>query len=396
MLSYEHALQLILDRIPAPSRESVPVTRALGRVLAEDVAADIDLPPFRRAVMDGFALRSKDLERGWFRLRVVGEAAAGAGLAPRVGPAEAVRIMTGAPVPAGADAVQRVELTEALEGNEVLVREPVAAGTYVQEAAAEVRRGDRVLSAGQEIGPPQVGVLASFGRSSVRVYRTRGAALIPTGDELVEIGATPAFGQIRNANGPMLLAQARRAGLRARLLTPAGDDPRALREVVRRNRRVDILVFSGGLSMGERDYVRGVLEEEGVEVVFHRVAVKPGKPVLFGRRGAQLIFGLPGNPVSTFVTFELFVRPAARRWMGLSAPVPARARLQDRIRHRPGRLFFKPGRCDLSEGRMLVRPLDTGGSSDITGFARANCLIMVPADREVLEAGETVSFLFLN
>jgi molybdopterin molybdotransferase len=399
MLTYEQARMLLFEGVPTPVPEEVPTARALGRILAENVAADTDLPPFRRAVMDGYALRSRDLERGWFRLRVVGDVpAGGSGARPRVGPAEAARIMTGAPIPEGADAVQRVELTEALEGNEVLIREPVAAGAHIREAGSEVRAGERVLSKGEEIGPAQVAVLASFGRSAVRVYRVPGATLVPTGDELVEIGASPAFGQIRNSNGPMMLAQARRAGLKARLLSPVGDETRALREVVANNRSADILVFSGGLSMGERDHVREAIEKEGAEIVFHRAAIKPGKPVLFARRGEQLIFGLPGNPVSTYVTFELFVRPAARRWMGFSEPGPpvARARLREGIRHQPGRLFFKPGRCDVSTGEVWAAPIETGGSADIAGFARANCLIEIPADREVLEAGETTTIWFLD
>lgn len=398
MLSYSEALKSVLTRVPPARSVRVALEAARGRVLAEPVAADLDSPPFEKALMDGYALRSEDVGRAPVALRVVGRVAAGQVAPMRLQAGQAVQIMTGAMLPEGADAVQRIERTETAGRDEVRILEPVRPGENMAPRGQEVRKGQTVLEPGRPLGPAELGVLAAVGKEFVQVYEAPRVAVIPTGDEIVEVGVTPGPGQIRNSNGPMLRAQCRALGLDAGVLPAVPDDPGLLREALRRGFQRELILLSGGVSMGEHDYVPRVLAEEGVEVVFHKAAIKPGKPILMGRRNDRLIFGLPGNPVSSFVTFELFVRPAVRRWMGFSrlSLRNVSGRLLRDVRHRPGRQFFKPARSRWTERGLEVEPLETTGSADLVGFSRANSLLVVDAAAEFLAADSTVQVLLLE
>ena len=305
---------------------------ALSRVLAGDVASDSDLPPFDRAAMDGYALRAEDVAGAPAALEVVGEVRAGQWPDLTVGPGQAVRIMTGAPVPPGADAVQQVEKTQPLDEFRVTILSAVAEGANVAPRGSEVRAGDVVLARGRVIDPAAIAVLASAGRARVRVARRPVVALLVTGDEIVEVSATPAPGQIRNSNGPAVAAQARLAGAEVRLLGVAPDRQDAIAEALRAGLAADVLVVSGGVSAGDYDLVEPALLELGATFLFTKVAVKPGAPLVFGRRGATLVFGLPGNPVSAQVTFDLFVRPALLKMQG--ATVVSRPRVDGRAPRR--------------------------------------------------------------
>lgn len=372
--------------------------RALGRVLVADIEADLDLPPFDRAVMDGYALRSLDVQTAPRRLRVIGDIAAGDAAGMMVRANEAVRIMTGAPVPEGADAVQMIEETVAVAGGGVEVLKPVKAGENIAPRASEVRKGQVVLKAGQKVNSARIGVLAAFGRRDVEVFGSPRAVIIPTGTELVDISETPGPGQIRDSNALMLKAQCTTLGIEADVARPLGDDREVTSSVLERFRDVDLLIFSGGVSMGERDYVHTVVKESDAEVIFHKAAIKPGKPILCARRAGQIIFGLPGNPVSSYVTFELFVRPAARAMGGSKkGSLPRlKARLETAVTHHPGRLFFKPARLRCEGGGFAVMPLETRGSADLTAFSAANALVLVPAESRRLEAGRTVDVITLE
>jgi molybdopterin molybdotransferase len=360
--------------------------------------ADMDLPPFNRVVMDGFAIRSSDVETVPARLHVIGDVVAGDPGQTQVGPGEAVRIMTGAPLPAGADAVQMVEKTAQAGQESVEILDAVRPGQNVASLASEVRRGTPVLHSGQRLSSAKIGVLATFGQHTVEVFRQPRAVIVPTGTELVDVHDNPGPGQIRNANSHMLRAQCTAVGVEAEVIEPLGDDRDRTAAVVEKYRNVDLLIFSGGVSMGERDYVHKVIKDSDAEVVFHKAAIKPGKPVLFARRSRQVILGLPGNPVSSFVTFELFVRPAARvlsGWKQGSLP-RVTARLEADVSHKPGRLFFKPAMLRFEGPGFAVTPIETKGSADLVEFSRANALLIVPAEATRLQAGETVDVMALE
>ena len=398
MIPVEEALEIVLREAPALPHEEVALDDALSRVLAGDVVSDLDLPPFDRAAMDGYALRAEDVAAAPAALDVVGEVRAGQWPDLTVGPGQAARIMTGAPVPPGADSVQQVEKTRPLDEFRVTILSAVAPGANVALRGSEVRAGDVVLARGRAIDPAAIAVLASAGRARVRVARRPLVALLVTGDEIVDVSATPAPGQIRNSNGPAVAAQARLAGAQVRLLGVAPDRQEAIAQALRAGLAADVLVVSGGVSAGDYDLVEPALLELGATFLFTKVAIRPGAPLVFGRRGATLVFGLPGNPVSAQVTFDLFVRPALLKMQG--ARVVSRPRVEaellDAVNNRSGRKSHLPARLRFEGGRLVARPLRSMGSGDLAAHARANALVVIEADRLQAAAGETAEALLLG
>ncbi len=398
MIPFEEALSIVLSETAVLPAEDVALADSPGRVLAEDVAADRDLPPFDRAAMDGYALRAEDVAAAPVALDVVGEARAGEWPELVVGPGQAVRIMTGAPVPAGADAVQQVERTRPLDEFRVTVEAAVGAGANVAPRGSEVRAGETVLRAGRVIHPAAIAVLASVGKDRLRVGRRPMLALLVTGDEIVDVAARPGPGQIRNSNGPAVAAQARLAGADVRLLGVAPDRQEETADALRRGLEADVLVVCGGVSAGDYDLVEPALLDLGAQFLFTKVAIKPGAPLVFGRVGRALVFGLPGNPVSAQATFDLFVRPALLKMQGarvLSRP-RVNVELLGTIRNRSGRKSHAPARVRFEGGRLVARPVRSMGSGDLTAHARANALVVVEADREEAAAGETAEALLLG
>jgi len=398
MIAFEDALSIVLSEVTTLPAEGVVLAEALGRVLAEDVASDRDLPPFDRSAMDGYAVRAADVAAAPVALEVVGEVRAGQWPAFVVGPGQAARIMTGAPVPKGADAVQQVERTQPLDEFRVTVRAAVAAGANVAPRGSEVGAGEAVLAAGRVLDPAAIAVLASVGKDRVRVARRPIVAVLVTGDEIVGVAVRPAPGQIRNSNGPTVAAQARLAGADVRLLGVAGDREEAIADALRLGLDADVLVVSGGVSAGDYDLVEPALTDLGATFLFTKVAIKPGAPLVFGRLGRTLVFGLPGNPVSAQATFDLFVRPALLKMQGarvLSRPrVPVE--LLAGIKNRSGRKSHVPARVRFESGRLVARPVRSMGSGDLVAHARANALVIVEADREEAAAGETAEALLLG
>ena len=398
MLSYEEALRELLGNIPKPNPICVPLREALGRVLAAPVVADLDLPPFKKSFVDGFAVRSQDVARVPVKLDVVGIIAAGDSSQPRIESGQAAQIMTGAAVPPGADAVQMVEKTHRISESEVELLEPVGPADNVAAQGREVQIGETVLAQGRVVGPAAAGVLATFGQAEVKIYAAPRVVVIPTGNELVGVDEKPEFGQIRNSNAYALWAQCQRLGLDATVLPPVPDEPNQVRRAVREGLEYDLAIFTGGVSMGEYDYVPRVLAEEGVTIFFHKAAIKPGKPILVGRKNDHMIFGLPGNPVSAYVTFELFVRPAVRSWMGFKRPSLQKVsgELVADAKQKPGRKFFKQAMTVWRRGRFIVRPIETQGSADLVAFSSANSLLILEADVASLKAGQQVEVLLLD
>jgi len=398
MVPVEEALEIVLREARALPVEEAALDDTLSRVLAEDVASDLDLPPFDRAAMDGYALRSRDVAGAPAALEIIGEVRAGQWPDLTVGPGQAARIMTGAPLPPGADAVQPVEKTQPLDEFRVTVLSPVAEGSNVAPRGSEVRAGDVVLARGRVIDPAAIAVLASAGRARVRVARRPVVALLVTGDEIVAVSATPAPGQIRNSNGPAVDAQARLAGATVRLLGVAPDRQDAIAEALGAGLAADVLVVSGGVSAGDYDLVEPALLQLGATFLFTKVAIKPGAPLVFGRRGETLVFGLPGNPVSAQVTFDLFVRPALLKMQGarvLERPRVVVELLAD-VRNRSGRRSHVPARVRFEGGRLVARPLCSRGSGDLVAHARANALVVIEAARPQAAAGETAEAVLLG
>jgi molybdopterin molybdotransferase len=358
-------------------------------VLAEDVGADRDVPALSRSVRDGFAIRAADVPGN---LRVVGEVRAGEHFQGAVGKGEAVEIMTGAPVPAGADAIVMVEHTRRDNGL-VAIDRSAEPNQFINPRGCEAGAGEIVLRRGKRLDYTDIAMLASFGRSKVLVYCKPSVAILPTGDEIVEIDEFPADFQIRNSNASSLAAQVVRAGGMPEILAIARDTLAHTREMIERGLKSDLLLLSGGVSAGKYDVVEPVLAELGAEFYFDRVLIQPGQPLVFGRAGHTFFFGLPGNPSSTMVTFEIFARAALELIAGQEEtplPMPL-ARLARDFRHRAGLTRFLPAR--LSEGGDEVTPIDWKGSGDVPALTRANAYLVADPDRAEYPAGDLIRVL---
>jgi molybdopterin molybdotransferase len=369
----------------------------LGLVLAEDIHSDLDMPPFDKALMDGYAIRAADLTEGRGELTVIEEVTAGQTPARRVAAGQATRIMTGAPMPAGADAVVMIERCQSLDGARVRIEDrPPSPGQNILPRGREMRRGDCVVPAGTRLRPAEFGVLATVGRTAAQVHPAPRVAVLPTGDEIVETANTPGPGQIRNGNGPMLLAQVARAGGVPRALGIARDHRESLRPLIDEGLQADVLLLSGGVSAGKLDLVPEVLRDAGVRPHFHKIRMKPGKPLFFGTRGQTLVFGLPGNPVSTFVCFELFVRPALQKLRGESdtGPPQVRANLVKEFAARNDRPTYHPAWLhQAEEGNWQARAVEWFGSPDLRGLLQSNALLVLPAGEYRWPAGEMLDVI---
>ena len=402
MLTVKAARKIVLDhcgsvRTDHLSTEMVPLLASQGRVLAEPVHLDLDQPPFDRSMRDGYAVKSRDLDPVPARLRCVGEIKAGEAPSRVLESGEAIQIMTGAPAPEGADAVIMVEHTERLSEDEVAVLRTLPPGANIAPRGSERRRGDLLMSTSTRLGVLEMGGLAAVGKSRVPVFQRPVAAILATGDELVEVDQEPGPGQIRNSNAYSLSAQVVSHGGTPRVLATAGDSLDQLRRQIRLGLQSDVLLVSGGVSAGKYDLVEDVFEELGIQIQFEAVSMRPGKPTVFARRGRQFVFGLPGNPVSTFVAFELFVAPVLQVLQGLPAGAltVVRGRLQEKILEKSGRTALLPASVTLESGDIRIRPVSWKGSADIFSLADANGLVVVPLEcRELSEGQESDALLF--
>ena len=398
MIAPEEALDIIRQHITVLESEYVPLSDAAGRVLREDCTADIDLPPFARATMDGYAVRSADVNRPAVKLEVIGMIAAGTDFTTPIKKGQAAKIMTGAPLPNGADAVQKVEVTETT-GNTVVIHEPVTPGQNVTPAGSEAARGQTVLKSGIRITASEIAVLATFGYSKVKVGRKPRVTVMATGTELVDVTEKPGAAQIRNSNNYSVTAYAERVGAQAVDRGRVIDDEEILTESLRQALTdCDALIASGGVSMGDYDLVKICLKRLGAEFYFEKVALKPGKPLVFGKVGKTFIFGLPGNPVSAAVTFNLFVRSALLQMQGTTntSLTTVKAFLQDKIKPTKDRRGYLPGKVQYVDGRVEASKMKWGGSSDLVGFSAADCLIVTPPGSDHLKPGQLVDIVLLE
>lgn len=402
MLSVEEALERILSEIhPLPAIQ-VPLAEAVGLVLAEDVIAHEDMPPFANSAMDGFALRSQDSQPRDGqppRLRVTGSVAAGYVAEHAVEAGTAMRIMTGAPVPPGADAVIQIELTnyDGPQSTWVEVLQAVAPGNNVRPAGEDMRSGQTILRRGSEIGPWEIGILATLGKAMVPVMRKPRVAILGTGDEVIEIDQPLAPGKIRNSNSYLLEAAVRHAGAQPIRLGVARDTVESLREKFSQAMDSDLILTSGGVSVGDFDLVKNIMAEQG-EINFWRINMRPGKPVAFGHIGSTPLLGLPGNPVSAAVTFELFGRPVLRKMAGhtrLSRP-QVEVVVEDGIHERASRRHYVRAHVEWRDGRFVAHTTGNQGSNIMTSLLNANALVIVPEGGVEIKAGETAQALMLD
>ncbi len=393
MIEVLDAKRLLDEEVVALDAIEVPAEEALGLVLAEAVQADRDMPPADLSTMDGFAVRAADAGAPGAVLRIAGELRAGEAPRAVVGPHEALRIFTGAMLPPGADAVVMVERTREASGESVEIVATATRGDHIRRRGEDVKAGATLLPAGTVVRAAEVGVLMSVGKVRVRVYRPPVVHVLSTGDELVEPDHVPETHQVRDSNRVTLLAQLRQLGLHGVSLGVAKDEASSLEQSLRQGLKGDVLLITGGVSMGEYDLVGAALERAGMRLLFHQVAVRPGKPILAGRVGACLVIGLPGNPVSTFTGFSIFVAPALRKMMGHAhgEPVAIRARLTSGMTHKPGRTTYHLARLDVSEGALVATPVRTMGSGDLGSLSRANAFVVTDGAARQLPAGSEVT-----
>lgn len=396
-LSFDQALSLTREKIAAaspPGVETLPLSSLNGRVLAQTVLADRDYPPFHRSTRDGYAVRSTDIRTLPATLICQGELRAGAHYEGEIGLGGCLAIMTGAPLPAGADAVVMIEHTERL-GSTIKALRAVRTQENVVARGSEARAGAALLERGRRLRAGEVGLLAMAGYAQAPVYRKPQVAIIPTGDELVEVDAQPQWYQIRNSNAWSLAAQVESAGGAARPIGIAADEEPALRQRIEEGLQADLLLLSGGVSMGRYDLVEKVLADLGAEFYFQSVALRPGKPLVFGKICDRFFFGLPGNPVSTYVTFQVFVRPAIAALSGAEFdwPLFLRARLGQAVRVRTGLTTFMPARVEPGGPEPVVRLVSWQGSGDLAGLAQSNCFLVAQPHQDDLAEGDWVDVL---
>lgn len=393
MLTVEEAQARVLAEVTALGAESVRREEAFGRVLALDVAAPFDVPEADNSAMDGYAVRAGDLPG---RLRVTGTIQAGHPAQSRVEPGTAMRIMTGAYVPEGADTVVQVELTDG-GVDEVNVGKALASGANIRRRGSDMRAGDVVLHRGARIGAAEVALLAGVQQQTVDVGRRPEVAILSTGDELIDAGEPRAFGRIVNTNAPLLAALVRDAGATPRLLGIVRDTREATIAALQSASSSDFILTSGGVSVGAFDFVKEALDALGAQMRFWKVAMKPGKPVVLSRLGDSICFGLPGNPVSCFVSFHLFVAPALRKAAGEEGsllPPMVRGRVTAPLRATDRRVYFR-ARVVAQDGELLAEPLASQGSGSLTSMTGANALAVVEANTSV-DAGAAVPLLLIG
>ncbi len=397
MIDISKAIKAIDRETGLLGTENITLSHAVGRILRENIIADTDLPPFHRSQMDGFALVASDTKNPPVSLKVVGESAAGRGWHKAMKRGQAVRIMTGAPLPKGADSVQKIELARE-SGNEVDILEPTEKGRFIVRKGSEIKKGRTVFKTGETITDTMIGTLAAFGYAKVKVSKQPRVSILGTGSEIVEIAIKPDRDQIRNSNSVMLDVLCQKFGATTTLFPITKDNISDLKfQISNAAKKADILVITGGVSVGKYDLTKKVLAYLGAKIFFDKVRLKPGKPAVFARLGKTLVFGLPGNPVSAAVTFHLFVRKAILATQAASSTALRNgfAVVATDAKAARERDTYLPSRLETDRsGRLIANPLKWQGSSDFVGYSRADSLIFVPKGG-MINQGDVAKILFL-
>jgi molybdopterin molybdotransferase len=393
MLNAQAALDIVLSSVKLQGTLTVALERAHGLVQAEDILASENVPPFDNAGMDGYAVRAEDVQVVPAVLRVVGEIAAGSAAEMKLSKGEAIAVMTGAKIPSGCDAVVQIERTESCNDGQIKVLQPVTICQNIRRAGDDIEKNKTVLTKGDHLKPQHIGVLASIGKRFVQVYRPPTVAILATGNELVTLDVPLADGKIRNSNAYSLAALVQEIGGLPDNLGIAKDDREDLTNKIHAGLDDDMLIISGGVSVGKYDLVIENLKSIGVEVKFWKVNIKPGMPLVFGIYRGKPVFGLPGNPVSTVITFLQFVKPALMKMMGYrktDSSFKIRAKLAHDIVKTDGKKHFIRAILENSDGSMTVRSIGSQASNALLSLAKANCLIVLSEETEIVHAGEEV------
>ncbi len=396
MISISEAKKIVNAETFSLENESIHISKIVDRVLGEDIFADMDLPPFDRSQMDGFAVRTEDVENAPVKLKIVGESAAGKGWHNELQSGEACRIMTGASVPSGADSVRQVELTLEEDGF-ITILESTKVQQNIVKKGQEVTEGEKVFEKGEVVTENMVATLASFGYENIKAAKRPKVAILATGSEIIDISETPQQDQIRNSNSWMLKAFAEKYA-EVEILPTAVDDLEGLKETIKNAiKNCDCLIISGGVSVGDYDFTKSALREIGAEIYFEKISLKPGKPMVFAKLNETLIFGLPGNPVSIAVTFFIFVRTALLQMQNAKNTElkSGNARLTHDIKGVKGRDAMLPVSLSTNKkGKLIVETLRFSGSSNFIRFAKANGLVFIQQDKD-LEKGDVAEVYFL-
>ncbi|MDZ4699228.1 MAG: molybdopterin molybdotransferase MoeA [Rhodothermales bacterium] len=399
LISVENARLIVLDAVRVQPVETIDFDASPGRTLAEDIVSQDDIPPFANSAMDGFALLAEDVAGGVASLEVIDDIPAGAVPSREVTRGTCARIMTGAPVPAGANAIAPVEWTEALPDGRVRIKRAPAPGMHVRPAGQDARRGQRMMASGEVVTPPGIGMLATLGYARVAVRKAPVVAVIATGDELLHPSEPLTPGRIRNSSGYALCAQVAAAGGEPLPPLLARDTADSIRLVIQQALVADVLVFSGGVSVGDYDLVKQQLDEAGMELLFWKVKQRPGNPLAFGLLQGKPVFGLPGNPVSSAMCFEQYVRPALARMLGRTTLTRPRhpAILAADTAKVPGLHFFSRGVARYeADGRLTVRDTGSQASNLYSSVLAANCIIHLPESWAEAKAGTQVEIEWLT
>lgn len=394
MIPISAALKIIKKHVGNLSAEKVEIGECCGRVLAEEICADMDLPPFNRSQMDGFAVKANDVKNAPVKLKIIGMSSAGTGFDGKIKTGEAVRIMTGARVPDNADSVQKVELTTESDGF-ITILEPTKLQQHIINRAEEIKKGAKIFDKGEIITKQKIAVLASFGYAKVKVAKKPKVAILATGSEIVEINEKPKQDQIRNSNSVMLKALAGQYA-DVEILPIVKDDLENLKAKIQ-NALCDVLIISGGVSVGDYDFTKPALRELGAEIFFEKVSLKPGKPTVFAKLDDKLIFGLPGNPVSVAVTFYLFVRTALLKMQNADSCElkQSYAIASAKIKGAKERDCFLPVQVETdNDGKLVIESVCFSGSSNFIAFSNANALVFVPKG-ETFAPGDVVEIAYL-
>lgn len=398
MIPVPDALKIIEREVFPLAAETIDLNKSIKRVLAEDIFADMDLPPFDRSQMDGFAVRAADTNPFPVKLKIIGESVAGKGFEGKLEKGEAVRIMTGARVPLGADAVQKIELIVENDGF-IEIKEPAKIKQNIIKRGEEIRKEAKIFEKGEVISENMIAALASFGYAKVEVFKQPKIAILATGSEIVEISSVPRKDQIRNSNSSMIEVFAKKIGAETEVLTLVEDNIDNLKSAIAKAlENSDVLIITGGVSVGDYDYTKPALRQLGAEIFFEKVSLKPGKPTVFAKLNDRIVFGLPGNPVSVAVTFYLFVRTAILLMQSAknSKAQKGFAIASGKIKGAKERDSYLPVSVETNKkGQLVIESLRFSGSSNFIEFARANALAFVP-EGKTFEKGDVVNISFLS
>jgi molybdopterin molybdotransferase len=398
MISVDMAVDIAINAVVPLQPRKVYFENALGYCLAQDIPSDINMPPFDRSAMDGYAVVAEDCVSPPVELTVIEDIAAGHVPARRVLRGQASKIMTGAAVPEGANAVVKFEETEASASARVKILKSVSKGNNISRCGEDMKIGQVVLQKGMLVRPQEIGILATVGKPNVEVYPAPTVGVASTGSELVDVNSKPSSVQIRNSNSYSLAAQARRLKADVEIMGIIKDNKEDTRTVIQKGLAKDILILSGGVSMGEYDLVGDTLKDLNTHIYFEKVALRPGKPVIFGKKDNTLIFALPGNPVASFVTFELFIHPVIRKMMGFTTlqRTTLKALLETDVPVKRKRREYRPAFLRLQNDTWTVSPVEWHGSADLLATTRANCLLIIREDAEKLTKGQPVNVVVLD